>query len=88
MTQLQQNILAWLLTGGSIAGNDKYGFRLRDEKNNVIHKFSSRTFACIKEYTRREHGVFVANKKYIRSLSRRWWVKQEYLRLLKASKAK
>ncbi|MFV0604566.1 MAG: hypothetical protein ACK5NK_01875 [Niabella sp.] len=86
MTPLQKTILQWLLEGGAISGNPKYGYRLKDKAGNPILKFNHRTFYSIKDHLRFEKGHYVLNKKYIRSLSKKYWIKKIYLDYLKRKK--
>lgn len=87
MTTLQKKIFETLLDGGSISGNIKYSYRLKDNTGYPVLKFSHRTFHILKPYLRLEKGQFVLNKKSIRSLSKRYWIKKMYLQGLKKSKA-
>lgn len=86
MTKLQKTIIEWLIEGGSISGNQKYGYRLKDKLGNPLLKFNYRTFYSIKEHLRLEKGNFVLNKKYVRGLSKRYWIKKIYLKRLKEKK--
>ena len=86
MTILQKEILEFLIEGGSISGNIKYGYRLRDKAGNPITRFSHRTFFSLKPNLRMEKGQFVLNRKFVRSLSKRFWIKKAYLNHLKKSK--
>ncbi|MBK7099484.1 MAG: hypothetical protein IPH58_15630 [Sphingobacteriales bacterium] len=83
MTPLQRKIFEALLSGGKISGNPKYGYRLKDSKANPLLKFSHRTFFQIKHFLRMEKSQFVLNKKEVRSLSKKYWLKQRYLQNLK-----
>jgi hypothetical protein len=83
MTSLQKEIVEYLLEGGSVSGNTKYGYRLKDNTGYPARKFSHRTFFILKPYLRLERGSFVLNKKYVRSLSKKYWIKQLYLSDLK-----
>lgn len=86
MTSLQKNILEWLIEGGSISGNQKYGYRLKDKAGNPLAKFNHRTFYSLKEHLRFDNGHYRLNRKYVRSLSKRYWIKKIYLQYLKNKK--
>lgn len=86
MTSLQKKILVQLLEGGSITGNEKYGYRLKDVAGNPLTKFSYRTFYTLKDHLRFEKGHYRLNKKYVRSLSKKYWIKKLYLRYLNKQK--
>lgn len=83
MTQLQKTIFEWLLEGGSVSGNPKYGYRLKDIAGNPLAKFNHRTFHSLKDLLRSDDGIYKLNKKYVRSLSKRYWIKKTYLEYLK-----
>lgn len=85
MTPLQKDIIECLLDGYTITGNAKYGYRLKDKNGNPVTKFSHRTFHALKDYLRSQQGIFVANKKHIRSLSKKYWIKKAYLQALQKS---
>ena len=87
MTPLQKNIIEQLLEGGNINGNPKYGYRLKDKYGNPLLKFNYRTFYSIKEHLKFEKGHYLLNRKYIRSLSKRYWIKKIYLQHLQQRKA-
>ncbi|OJU22647.1 MAG: hypothetical protein BGN92_09060 [Sphingobacteriales bacterium 41-5] len=86
MTSLQKTILEWLIEGGSISGNQKYGYRLKDSAGNPLAKFSYRTFYTLKDHLRFEKGHYRLNKKYVRSLNKRYWIKKLYLQYLNKQK--
>ncbi len=79
MTPLQKEVILGLLEGGSISGNSKYGYRLKDRSGNPVSKFTYRTFHSLRPHLRMEKGRFVINRKFIRSLSKRYWIKKMYL---------
>lgn len=83
MTSLQKTILEWLIEGGSISGNQKYGYRLKDSVGNPLAKFNHRTFYALKDHLRLDHGNYRLDKKYVRGLSKRYWIKKIYLEYLK-----
>ena len=86
MTSLQKTIIEWLLEGANINGNPKYGYRLKDKAGNPLAKFNYRTFHSIKEHLRFVDGHYVLNRKYVRSLSKRYWIKKIYLKHLENKK--
>ncbi|HRN49670.1 MAG TPA: hypothetical protein PKW69_16695 [Niabella sp.] len=86
MTPLQRKIFEALLNGGKISGNPKYGYRLKDSMANPLLKFSHRTFFQLKHFLRLEKSQFVLNKKEVRSLSKKYWLKKAYLEELKKQK--
>ena len=86
MTSLQKIIIEWLIEGGNINGSPKYGYRLKDKHGNPLTKFNSRTFHSIKEHLRFDNGHYVLNRKYVRGLRKRYWIKKIYLKHLQAKK--
>ena len=84
MTTLQKQICEILLEGGAISGNIKYGYRIKDDSGYPVLRFSHRTFLSIKPFLRMAKGQFVINKNAVRSLSKRYWLKQKYLQNLKS----
>lgn len=87
MTSLQKSILEWLLEGGSISGNQKYGYRLKDSAGNPLVKFNHRTFYSLKDHLRFDKGNYRLDKKFVRSLSKKYWIKKMYLEYLKKNKS-
>jgi len=81
MTDFQKDIIEKLLLGYNIASSGRSGFRLRSPQNSVAKKFSSATFDKIKKYLRKKDLVFVADKKMIRSLHGKSWVKKQYKKM-------
>lgn len=79
MTTLQKKIIEVLLQGGSISGNPKYGYRLKDAASHPIVKFSYRTFHSVKPYLRINKGSFLLNRGLVRGISKRFWIKKAYL---------
>lgn len=86
MTGLQKTIIEWLLEGGTIYGNQKYGYRLKDKSGNPLAKFNYRTFYSLKEHLRFVNGYYILNRKYIRGLSKRYWIKKIYIKHLENKK--
>lgn len=87
MTQLQKDIIEKLLLGYNIAGNPKYGFRLRSPHQHVCRKFNYKTFLKIKDLLRKKGPVFLINKNKVRQLHGKTFVKTEYKKLSKKSPA-
>lgn len=78
MTGAQKNIINKLLEGCTIYGS-QHGFRLRDPQSNVIAKVNPRTWRQIKRLCRREkNGLFVIDKRAVRSLHGGSWIKKRY----------
>jgi hypothetical protein len=87
MTQLQKEIVEKLLLGYNIAGNAKYGFRLRSPEHHVCRKFSYKTFYRLKDLLRKKGPVFLINKNKVRQLHGKTFAKSEYNKLSKKSPA-
>lgn len=78
MTETQKYIIDMLLDGCTIYGS-QHGFRLRDAQNNVVKKVNPRTWRQIKRLCRKEKsGLFVLDKRAVRSLHGGSWVKKQY----------
>jgi hypothetical protein len=79
MTDAQKHIVSMLLEGCTVYGS-QHGFRLRDENANVIMKINPRTWRQIKRLVRKEKktGLFVIDKRVVRSLHNGTWVKKKY----------
>jgi hypothetical protein len=83
MTAVQKNILSKLLHGYSFAGNQTYGFRLYDENMNVQDTFTYRTYFKMRKLLRKDKsGRFVLDKRKVRSLHGKSWIKKEYKKQL------
>lgn len=78
MTELQKDIVTKLLLGYNIAGNRRYGYRLRSPEHMVCRKFSRKTFDSIKDVLRQHKGLFVVNKTKVRQLHGNSFFKKEY----------
>lgn len=79
MTSLQKTIVLSLLEGCNIADCKTNGYRLRTRENCVIAKFYEPTFYSLKKFLRKEkNGLYVINKKALRSLHGKTWMKREY----------
>lgn len=78
MTAKQKDIVRKLLVGYNIIGNSAYGFRLRDQGQNVVLKFNYKTFFRIKDLLRKQKDCFVINKSKVRQLHGRSFAKQLY----------
>jgi hypothetical protein len=84
MTDTQKYIITQMLDGCTIYGS-QHGFRLRDEKNNVIGKVNPRTWRQIKRLLRKDaKGLFVINKNAVRALHGGSWIKKLYKEQLKS----
>lgn len=83
MTQLQKEIIQKLLLGYNIAGNPRYGFRLRSPEQHVCRKFSYKTFFKIKNLLRKKGPVFLINKSKVRQLHGKSFAKTEYKNISK-----
>jgi hypothetical protein len=79
MTSLQKAIVQSLLDGCNIATYRNGNFRLRTANNCVISKFYEPTFDSLKFILRKEkNGLYVIDKKAVRSLHGKTWIKKEY----------
>ena len=86
MTHLQKAIVLSLLDGCNIANSCRNGFRLRTPQSAVIAKFYSPTFDSLKPLLRKEkNGLYVLDKRHVRSLHGQAWVKKEYKKKLKSN---
>jgi hypothetical protein len=79
MTDAQKHIITQLLRGCSIYGH-QFGFLLRGTENNFISKVNPRTYRQVKYYLRRDKktGLFVIDKRKVRSERKNTWIKQTY----------
>jgi hypothetical protein len=78
MTPLQKKIANLLIEGGSIVGNSKYGYRVRDAQHNVKYKFRFSTFYYFKDLLRPRKGMLVLNRTKVRQLHGNTYLKQLY----------
>lgn len=85
MTSLQKAIVLSLLDGCNIANSSRDGFRLRTPQAHVISKFYAQTFNSIRPLLRKEkNGLYVLDKRHVRTLHGQAWVKKEYKKKLKS----
>lgn len=85
MTSLQKAIVQSLLDGCNIANCYQSGYRLRTPQTHVISKFYSKTFDSLKPILRKEKGVYVIDKRTVRSLNGNTWIKKEYRKKLETN---
>lgn len=78
MTAKQKDIVRKLLDGHSIVGTPRHGFRLRDQKQNVVAKFNYNTFFRIKHLLRKHKSGFVIDKNKVRQQHGNSFEKQLY----------
>lgn len=79
MTSLQKAIVVSLLEGCTIYNARSSGYRLRTSNGCVISKFYGPTFYALKPLLRREkNGLYVIDKREVRQLHGKNWVKKEY----------
>lgn len=78
MTALQKHIALKLLQGCDIYGNQVYGYRLRDEKKNVLLRFNYKTFYRLMPILRRKRSVYVLDKREVRKLHGSCFIKRRY----------
>ncbi len=78
MTPLQKNIITVLLDGGTLAGNQKYGYRVRTATVQPVHKFGYRSFLSIRNLLRKKDGVYYINKNLVRQLHGSCFIKKTY----------
>ena len=85
MTRLQKDTYLLLLKGGSISAGSN-GYRVRNAKHMVEWKISTPSFYALKHTLRKtKDGLFVIDKKSIRTLHGNNWYKKEYKKLLSVS---
>lgn len=78
MTDVSKQLISNLLAGCSIYGHQR-GFLLRGTENNFIYKINPRTYRQVKSYLRkRKDGLFVIDKRRVRSEHGNTWIKQQY----------
>lgn len=79
MTDLQKTIFTVLIKGGSIAKTGQ-SYRLRDDGVNPVSVFTYRTWFIIRRFVRldRKLNVFVLDRKKVRALHGKSWLKQQY----------
>lgn len=78
MTDVTKQLISNLLAGCSIYGHQR-GFLLRGTENNFMRKINPRTYRQVKGYLRKgKDGLFVIDKRRVRSEHGNAWIKQEY----------
>lgn len=86
MTNLQKTIFRELLKGGNIAIYPEQ-YRLRAKDYKPVVSFHETTFMNINHLLRKEekpHRLLVLDRWAVRSLSRRYWAKKEYVKQMKS----
>jgi hypothetical protein len=81
-TPLQRQIASLLLEGCSVSGSTRYGYRVHDAGMNPVARINARTFYKVASLCRKQNGRMVIDKRIVRSLHGRAWIKKQYKKSL------
>lgn len=86
MTDVVKIIIQYMLAGCSIVGSGSSGYRLRSPDHSPILKINPRTWRQIRHLMRKgKYGLFLIDKRKVRSLHGNSWIKKNYKKQIKPS---